>query len=152
MIVLDANILLYAYDSQSTLHGVAREWLEAAFSDSIPIGIAWQSLLAFVRISTDVRLPGTRLTVEQATELVESWLQQSNVRLLPATEDHWLVFQRMVTEGQARGPLVTDAHLAALTIENGAVLYTTDRDFARFPGLRWQNPLEDGRIEGKRGV
>jgi len=139
--VLDANILLYAYDSKSTLHVVAREWLEAALSDVTPIGLPWQSVLAFLRISTDLRLAGARLTVEQATQLVESWLEQPNVLLLPTTGDHWPIFRRMLDEGQARGPLVSDAHLAALAIENGAVLHTTDRDFARFSGLRWHNPL-----------
>jgi len=65
------------------------------------------------------------------------------VRLLTPTERHWTLFQRMLVEGQVRGPLTSDAELAALTIEYGGVLYTTDRDFARFPGLRWVNPLEE---------
>jgi hypothetical protein len=68
-------------------------------------------------------------------------LEQPNVRVLTPGDDHWLLLRRMIVEGQASGPLVSDAQLAALTIEYGGVLHTTDRDFARFPGLRWKNPL-----------
>jgi predicted nucleic acid-binding protein len=72
---------------------------------------------------------------------VDQWLVQPNVRVLTPGDDHWLLLRRMIVEGQASGPLVSDAQLAALTIEYGGVLHTTDRDFARFPGLRWKNPL-----------
>lgn len=79
--------------------------------------------------------------MSEAAREVEQWLQQSSVRTLGATDDHWQVLRRMVVEGQAFGTLVSDAEIAALTIEHGGVLYTTDRDFTRFPGLRWKNPL-----------
>jgi predicted nucleic acid-binding protein len=72
---------------------------------------------------------------------LDEWIDQPNVRLLAPTENHWSYLRQMMTEGQARGPMVTDAQLAALTIEYGGVLHTTDRDFSRFPGLRWKNPL-----------
>jgi predicted nucleic acid-binding protein len=79
--------------------------------------------------------------VEGAVAIVQQWTDLKQVRLLAPGERHWVLLQRMLLEGQVRGPLTADAHLAALTIEYGGVLHTTDRDFARFPGLRWVNPL-----------
>lgn len=105
------------------------------------MGLPWQTVSAFLRVITNRRLPGSRLTVEQATEIVEAWLEQPNVRIIVAGDEHWSVLKQMMVEGQASGPLVSDAELAALTVEYGGVLYTADRDFARFPGLRWKNPL-----------
>ena len=141
MIVLDANILLYAYDADSEKHAKARAWVEQVFSDGTPVGLPWQTVAAFLRVVTNTKLPGKRFTAAEAAEIVDQWLDQPNVRLLPPGDQHWTLFRQMLVEGQARGPLVTDAQLAALTIEYGGILQTTDRDFARFPGLRWRNPL-----------
>ena len=141
MIVLDANILLYAYDSASSHHSKARAWVERVFSAAAPIGLPWQTVTAFLRIMTNPRLPGERFSTQEAVQVVDRWLEQPNVRLLAPGDDHWPLFRQMIVEGQASGPLITDAHVAALTIEYGGVLHTTDRDFARFPGLRWTNPL-----------
>jgi len=140
--VLDANILLYAYDADSEKHAKARAWVEQVFSDGTPVGLPWQTVAAFLRVVTNTRLPGKRLTAAEAAEIVDQWLDQPNVRPLSPGDQHWTLFRQMLVEGQARGPLVTDAQLAALTIEYGGILQTTDRDFARFPGLRWHNPLE----------
>jgi uncharacterized protein len=141
VIILDANILLYAYDSASSHHAKARSWIERVFSESAPIGVPWQTAAAFLRIMTNPRLPGERFSLAEAVETVDRWLEQPNISLLAPGDDHWLLIRQMILEGQAPGPLITDAQLAALTIEYGGVLYTTDRDFARFPGLRWKNPL-----------
>ncbi len=141
MIVVDANLLLHAYDSTSPFHEKARTWLEEALSGEGLVGVPWQSIGAFVRIATNQRLPGERYTAEEAVAEVDGWLGQPNVRAIGPGERHWTPFRRMLIEGQARGPLTTDAALAALTVEHGGVLHTTDRDFARFPGLRWVNPL-----------
>jgi uncharacterized protein len=141
VIILDANILLYAYDSASSHHAAARTWIEQVFAGPEPIGLPWQTAAAFVRIVTHPRLPGERFTVEEAVQVVDRWLEQPNLRPLSPGEDHWRLLRRMAVEGQAAGALISDAHLAALTIEYGGVLHTTDRDFARFPGLRWTNPL-----------
>ena len=141
MIVLDANLLLYAYDSDSQQHAKARAWVEQVFSDGTPLGLPWQTVTAFLRIATNPRLSGKRFTPEEAVQIVDQWLEQPNVRLLSPGDQHWVILRKMLAEGQARGPLVSDAHLAALTIEHGGTLYTTDRDFARFPDLRWKNPL-----------
>jgi len=141
VIVLDANILLYAYDSASSHHSKARAWVERVFSAAAPIGLPWQTVTAFLRIMTNPRLPGERFSTQEAVQVVDRWLEQPNIRLLAPGDDHWPLFRQMIVEGQASGPLITDAHLAALTIEYGGVLHTTDRNFARFPGLRWTNPL-----------
>jgi uncharacterized protein len=140
VIVLDANILFYSYSTGSPQHEKARTCVEKLFSGIEPIGLSWPTITAFLRISTNPRLPGARPAIEAALE-IEEWLHQPNVRLISPADDHWQVLRRMMFEGQAFGPMVSDAQLAALTIENGAVLYSSDRDFARFPGLRWVNPL-----------
>lgn len=142
MIVVDANLLIYSYGADSSHHKKSRAWVEKTFSDVEPVGLPWPTVSAFLRVVTNRKLPGSRLTLAQAVGIVDEWLAQPNVRILAAGDDHWSVLKRMVIEGQASGPLVSDAQIAALTIEYGGVLYTADRDFARFPGLRWKNPLE----------
>ena len=141
MIVLDANLLLYAYDSECAEHEKAHSWLETVFSGQEPIGLPWQTISAFLRIHTNSRLPGDRFTTEEAVRVIDEWMDLPQVRLLVPGERHWGLFRQMLLEGKVRGPLATDAELAALTIEYGGVLHTTDRGFARFPGLRWVNPL-----------
>jgi hypothetical protein len=141
VIVLDANILLYAYDKSSSQHLKARQWVEQVFSGREPVGLSWQIITAFLRITTNPRLPGERFGLDEAASIVDSWIELPNVRTLSPGDDHWPLLRRTVLEGQATGALISDAQLAALTIEFGGVLHTTDRDFARFPGLRWINPL-----------
>lgn len=141
MIILDANLLLYAYDGKSLHHSKAHTWVTQIFSEPNPIGLPWQTISAFLRISTNNKLPGNRYSVEEAAQVVDEWVARTNVRILSPGDDHWRLFRRMVVEGQASGVLVSDARLAALTIEYGGVLHTADRDFARFPDLRWKNPL-----------
>jgi uncharacterized protein len=142
MIVPDANLLLYAYDENSRVHENAAAWLSSALSGDEPIGIPWQTIWAFLRISTNIRIFTAPLSMEQAIGLVDEWLAQDPVRLLAPGERHWNLLKEMLDRGQASGAQTTDAQLAATTLEYGGVLYTTDRDYARFPGLRWVNPLE----------
>ena len=142
MIVLDANILLHAYDIDSEKHAKARAWVERMLSNGTPVALPWQSVAAFISVVTNPRLPGKRVSAEEAAQIVDQWLDQPNVRLLAPGDQHGHIFRQMMINGQARGPLVSDAQLAALTIEYGGILQTTDRDFARFPGLRWSNPLD----------
>ena len=141
MIVCDANLLIYAYNSGSIHHAKARAWLEATLSEVEVVGLPWQAIAAFLRVMTNPRLPAERFTVTQAAQIVDSWLAHPAVRVLTPGDLYWPLFRRMVVEGQAAGPLVSDAEIAALTLEYGGVLHTADRDFARFPGLRWVNPL-----------
>ena len=141
MIVFDVNLLIYAYDTTCNGHERARAWLEEALSGDEPIGVPWQNISAFLRILTYPGLMGECFTMRQALEIVDGWLELPHVRALAPSEHHWVVFREMLVKGDVRGKLTTDAALAALSIEYGGVLYTNDRDFARFPGLRWVNPL-----------
>ena len=142
MILVDANLLLHAYNASSDRHAGARNWLEEVMSGSEPVGLAWVTILAFLRIGTNPRVFPYPLSPAEASEIVSQWLQRPMVMILGASERHWDSLSGLLTTTQSRGPLVMDAHLAALAIEHGAVLCSTDRDFTRFPGLRIVNPLE----------
>ena len=142
MIVIDVNLLLYAYSAPSPRQEKVRAWLEKTLSSVEPVGLPWPVISAFIRIVTSLKLSGLRRSPQEAIAAVEHWLGQPNVRILTPGDNHWAQFRQMILDGQALGDLVSDAHIAALTIEYGGVLYTADRDFARFPGLRWVNPLE----------
>ena len=142
MIVLDVNLLLYAHDTLAAEHAAARECIQSVFGGEELVGLPGQTVLAFLRISTNARISGARLSMEKAIGVAQQWIELKNVRLLVPGERHWNLLQQMLIEGRINGPSATDAALAALTIEYGGVLYTTDRGFARFPGLRWVNPLQ----------
>jgi uncharacterized protein len=141
VIVLDANILIYAYSASSAEYDRAHKWVEDTFSGDELIGLPWQTISAFARVLTNSNLPGERYSAKEIVSFIQEWMELPNLRLLSPGVRHWAVFQKVLLEGQARGPMITDAQLAALTIEYGGVLHTTDRDFLRFPGLRWVNPL-----------
>lgn len=144
MILVDANLLLYAEDSLSARHDAARDWWDARLSGEESICLSWPVLQAFIRIGTNARLHQRPLTLTEACERVQSWLDQPCVRMIQPTDSHWGLFQRMLKDGNAGGNLVSDAHLAALAIEHNCVLYSTDTDFSRFPGLKWENPIDRG--------
>lgn len=144
MILVDANLLLYAYHQQAAHHQQARTWLEAILSGAELVRFPSLSLWAFLRITTSPRVFAKPLSAAEAGAAVSSWLAQPNATVLEPGERHWEILGQLMREGQVRGPLVMDAVIAALAIEHGATLHTTDRDFARFPGLKWRNPLESG--------
>ena len=141
MILVDANLLLYAEDSLSEHHEAARNWWDARLSGSDPVGLCWPVLNAFLRIATNARLHQRPLTLKEATARVQSWLDQSCVCIIQPTEQHWVIFQQMLRSGNAVGNLVSDAHLAALAVEHNCVLHSSDADFSRFRGLKWKNPI-----------
>ena len=145
MILIDANLLLYAYHPRAREHDASRRWLEATLSGSELVRIAWLSVWAFLRLSTNPRVFERPLSVREAEAVVFSWFALPVVGVLEPGERHWEILRRLMHEGQASGPLVMDAALAALAIEHGATLHTTDRDFARFPGLKWTNPIAPSR-------
>jgi toxin-antitoxin system PIN domain toxin len=141
VILVDANLLLYAEDSLSEHHDAARTWWDEQLSSSAPVCLCWPVLTGFIRIGTNARLHQRPLTINEAIERVQSWLEQPCVGIIHPTDEHWPIFQRVLRDGKAIGNLVSDAHLAALAIEHNCVLQTTDADFARFKALKWNNPI-----------
>lgn len=142
MILVDANILLYGYDAESPHHAVSRQWIETEFSSGRPVGLGLVTLLAFIRIASDRRVYTRPLRSSDACALVMDWLEQPSVRLVQPGARTWTILSHLCDKGQAKGALVMDAHLAALAVEYGARIATTDRDFARFADVEILNPLE----------
>ncbi len=140
MILVDANVLLYAYHPRSPQHAACRAWLEKAFSAPMPVGLPWLSVWAFLRIGTNPRAFERPMTMKEARGIVAAWLDLDVVRQVEPGERYWEILSGLLVTAQVSGPLVTDAALAALALENGASLCTTDRDFARFPGIRTIDP------------
>lgn len=141
MILVDANLLIYAVDSDSAHHKKARRWLEDVLSRATPVGLAWVVILAFLRITTRAGILRRPLAPEQALAFADSWLEQPYVRAIEPGEGHWEVLRNLLRTVGAAGNLTSDAHLAAIALERGADVYSTDGDFARFPGVRHVNPL-----------
>jgi hypothetical protein len=141
MILVDANLLLYAVNRDLPQHEVAREWWERALSGRAPVALAWVVILAFLRISTSPRVFERPLDIEAAAAYVDEWLAIPVVKPVVPGPAHWRIFQQLVKQSGTGGNLTTDAHLAALAIEQGASLYSADNDFKRFAGLVHVNPL-----------
>jgi toxin-antitoxin system PIN domain toxin len=142
MIAPDANLLVYAYEASSPFYSKARIWFERILSANEPVGIPVLCLHAFLRFVTNPRIVESPLALPDAIALTNSWLALPQVRILHPGERHWRILQQLSTEVRLSGAQITDAAIAAIAIEYGATVHTNDRDFARFPGLRWQNPLE----------
>lgn len=142
MILLDANILLYAYNEGAPEQAMAERWIEKLLASGEVIGLPWITLWAFLRICTSPRIWSNPMAPERAFAIVESWLGQPRVITVAPGPRHGELLKRLVTEQRAVGPLLTDAVLAALALEYGAILASTDRDFRRFPELKWVNPLD----------
>ena len=141
MILVDVNLLIYAYDASSARHEAARTWWEGKLSGAEQVRLAWATVLAFVRIATHARVFQEPMSLDEATGHVGRWWGQPGVAVLEPGERHWDILSKVLRESQASGNLVTDAHLAALAIEYGATLCSADQDFRRFTGLSWENPL-----------
>ena len=141
MTLLDCNILLYAYDSTSRQHDSVSRWLVQTVNGGEPVGFCWITIWAFIRISTNPRALHNPLTLSQAFSIVDIWLARPGVNLLEPGARHLKILERLVVDYQAAGPLLTNASLAALAVEHGATMASTDQDFARFKELRWVNPV-----------
>lgn len=141
MIIVDVNLLLYAVNEDSPNHGKAKTWLEIAVSGTETVGLPWIVLLAFLRLTTRPGLFQRPLSVEVAFGLVDAWLQQPSVTVPEPTPRHLQTMRDLVSPLGTGGNLTSDAHLAALAIEYGAELCSTDNDFGRFNRVRWRNPL-----------
>ncbi|MGI9303200.1 MAG: type II toxin-antitoxin system VapC family toxin [Gammaproteobacteria bacterium] len=143
MILPDVNLLIYAVDETSPFHQRARTWWDGVLSSREVVGLCYPGILGFIRLTTNRRLFESPLSVGEAIDDVERWLAQPHTRLLVPTDSHWPLLAQLLRSLGAGANLTTDAHLAAHAIEHGYTLFSNDADFARFEGLRWQNPLAE---------
>ncbi len=143
MILVDANLLVYAHVSSSPQHEVARSWLDKQINGTARVGLPWPSLLAFVRLVTNPKIFSKPEPIAAAWGQVEEWIARPPCWIPQATEQHATVVRKLLPF-VTRSELVPDAHLAALAIEHGLIVCSADGDFARFPGVRWNNPLMAG--------
>lgn len=140
MILPDVNVLLYAFRSDGAHHGVCKSWLDGVIKDENAFALSHLILSAVVRISTNPRVYAVPSTLEEAFGFCRDLTEQPHCRIVEPGDRHWDIFEHLCTTTQTTGPRVTDAWLAALAIEHGCAWVTLDRDFARFPGLRWSVP------------
>ncbi len=141
MILLDANVLIYAHVSTFSQHRAAREWLDRQLSGFADVGLPWPSLLAFLRLVTNPRVFERPEPIADAWRQVREWLACESAWIPQPTQRHVEIVSELLALPGIHGNLIPDAHLAALAIENGLTLCSTDGDFARFPGLNWLNPI-----------
>jgi uncharacterized protein len=141
MILPDVNLLLYAHNTLDPKHEAARCWWDAHLAGRAGIGLAWVVLLGFIRLSTHPRVFTTPFRPSEVTGRIAEWLSLPHVKIIHPSDQHFTVLAALIEKAGTAGNLTTDAHLAALAIERGLILQTTDADFARFPGLKWHNPL-----------
>ena len=141
MKVVDINLLIYAINKDTPHHPEAKRWLENALSGDETFGFAWIVILGFLRIITNGKIMPKPLLSNIALGIVEEWLTQPSAALIVPTDRHWSILKELLNPLGTAANLTSDAHLAALTIEHGARLYSTDNDFSRFPNLRWTNPI-----------
>lgn len=142
MILFDVNVLVYAHREDAPNHNEFRDWLEKTVSDPAPFGLCDPVMSGFVRVVTHARIFDPPSSVEEALAFLETLRGQPNAVLIGPGDRHWDIFVDLCRRASVRGNLVPAAYLAALVIESGNDWVSTDRDFARFPGLRWRHPLE----------
>ena len=141
MILIDTNLLIYAYHADTPKHSEATRWLTDLLNSSQSVALPWVVLWGFVRVSSNARVWPRPMTVQDALRIVDELSSLSNVFLLQPGPRHVSILGRLLTHHNISGPAVTDAVLAALAIESNATLASTDRDFRRFEGLRYVHPL-----------
>jgi toxin-antitoxin system PIN domain toxin len=143
LILIDANLLIYASVESMPQHQASRAWLEERLGGTTKVGVPWHSLLAFLRIVTNPQLFAPPTRTSEAWRRVEAWLAQPVAWIPQPTDRHRSVLSELLVD-EVHDDLIPDAHMAALAIEHGLTLCSTDGDFARFPSLRWENPLRAG--------
>jgi uncharacterized protein len=139
MILVDANLLIYASAPETPQHDAAREWLDDHLNGPARVGLPWPSLVAFMRIASNPKL-FTGASLAHARSQVHAWLELPGTWVPSPTEEHPRIFSELL-ESESSHRLVPDAHLAALALEHGLILCSSDGDFGRFKQLRWENPL-----------
>ena len=147
MILPDVNLLIYAVDVEAPMHRRAKQWLEQVLSEPQTVAISWSTVLAFVRLTTSRRMYRAPLPVEVALNTVGIWLAHPSVTLVHPGPRHFSIWRELLMTVGTGGNLTSDAHLAALAIEHGAELCSSDYDFGRFPRLKWSNPLEGNTLK-----
>lgn len=140
MKLVDAGVLIYAFNTDAERHAESKDWLDTALSGAATVGFAWTPLLAFVRLTTRRGLFPSPVSAEAAMAQVTAWLAQPTAQVVQPTARHAAVLADMLRHAGAGGNLVGDAHLAALAIEHRAQIVSYDHDFDRFPGVRWERP------------
>jgi uncharacterized protein len=141
VIIVDVNVLIFAYNEDAPQHEKARRWLESALSGVEPIGLPWAVVHGFLRITTNTPAVNPPLPMMDAVAIVEEWLSSPAVTIIEPGPGYWSAFRQLLAIARIQGALVSDAHIAALAIEHDATVCSTDRDFRSFPGVRVINPL-----------
>ena len=141
MILFNANLRIYKVNQDMPPHRLVRSWWEQTLSSGDPVGLPWIVILAFIRICTNGRLFEKPLSPKAATAYVDEWLQQPSVTPVAPGKGHWTILRNLLTQAGTAGNLTSDAHIAALALERGLTVYSSDNDFKRFQGLRHVNPL-----------
>ena len=143
MIIPDINLLVYAYNSDAPFHDASKAWWEDRLSGRTTVGLPWVVVLGFIRIMSSGAVLTTPMTSDETIGHARSWLARPQTQIVVPGPRHLEILAEIMSSGRASGRLTTDAHLAALAIETQSELHSNDVDFARFPGLRWSNPLAD---------
>ena len=140
MVIVDANVLLYAVDRASAKHDRSLTWLDGALAGTEAVGLAWIALLAFIRVGTNASILPSPMSTDEATGQIEAWLGAPAAVVAQPSPRHASLLRGLLRDAGTAGNLTTDAHLAALALEHGAEIVSYDRDFARFPGVRHRLP------------
>lgn len=140
MKVVDANVLLYAINDDTTRHRSARDWLTEALNNQEPVGFTWIVILAFLRLSTSHVVFPRPLSINTATEVIEDWLAQPSAVVLEPRAGHLTRVRDLLTATGSGGNLINDAHIAAVALDRKSTVMSYDVDFTRFPGVRWEQP------------
>ena len=141
MIIPDVNLLVYAVNRDAPEHRRAKAWLEKAMSGTDTIGFSWNVLLAFLRLTTRAGLLRNPLAPEASLDLIQTWLEQPSATVVSPGHSHLSILRELISATGTAGNLTSDAHLAAIAIEHGAELHSSDNDFGRFSRLNWRYPL-----------
>jgi toxin-antitoxin system PIN domain toxin len=141
VIIPDVNLLVYAHNAGAPQHAAARLWAESTFSGIEPVRIPWSVAHSFLRLTTDKRFVIEPFDATEASAIIDAWFASPAVEVLEPGARYWSILRSLIVNGNIRGPLISDAHLAALAIENDATICSYDRDFSRFPTIRVINPI-----------